>query len=214
MAEGRHARGVGWYDPDPRAIMPLDGFHCPRSLGRLMRRGVFEMRRDTAFEAVIRACAAPRDGDGDDDGHGDENGDGDRDGRDEPGDLDWETDAGGDGGGWINDEIIAAYVALHRMGVTHSVEAWRDGVLVGGLYGVALGSAFFAESMFHRADLGGSNASKACVAHLVAHLNDRGFTLLDLQMVTPITARLGAVEIPRRRFRAMLREALRHTAQF
>jgi leucyl/phenylalanyl-tRNA--protein transferase len=162
-----------------------------------MRRGVFEMRRDTAFEAVIRACAAPRDGDADADGDGDGG-----------------PDGGGEGGTWINDEIIAAYVALHHMGVTHSVEAWRDGVLVGGLYGVALGSAFFAESMFHRADVGGSNASKACVAHLVAHLRDRGFTLLDLQMVTPITARLGAVEIPRRRFRAMLREALRHAAQF
>lgn len=146
-----------------------------------MRSGVFDLRRDTEFEQVIRACAEPR--------------------ADEP-------------GTWINDEIIAAYVALHGLGVTHSVEAWRDGNLVGGLYGVSLGTAFFAESMFHRADLGGSNASKACVAHLVDHLLARGYTLLDVQMVTPITERLGAIEIPRRRFLAQLRRALANTAQF
>ncbi len=181
MAESRHALGLGWYSPDPRAILPLDAFHCPGSVRRVLRAGTFDLRRDTAFEAVIRACAEPRDDDGDT---------------------------------WINDEIIDAYVALHRMGVTHSVEAWRDDHLVGGLYGVSLGSAFFAESMFHRADLGGSNASKVCVAYLVDHLVSRGYSLLDVQMVTPITARLGAVEISRRRFLARLRVALATEAQF
>lgn len=181
MADGRHEAGVELYSANPRAVIPLDGLHCPRSLRRLIRSGVFEFRRDTAFGDVIRACAEPR---------------------------------GEDEGTWINDEIIAAYEELHRRGVTHSVEAWRDGNLVGGLYGVALGGAFFAESMFHRADLGGSGASKACVFHLVEHLRSRGFVLLDVQMVTPVTLTLGAVEIPEAAFRRLLRAALATSARF
>jgi leucyl/phenylalanyl-tRNA--protein transferase len=181
MADGRHTPGVGLYRSDPRGVMPLDGFHRGRTLARLIRSGVFDVRRDTAFDEVIRACATPR-----------------------PGDTDT----------WINDEIIAVYEELHRRGITHSVEAWRDDRLVGGLYGVHLRGAFFAESMFHRPELGGSGASKVCVAHLVDHLRDRGFRLLDLQMVTPVTVSLGAIEVPEERFMALLARALSSNAEF
>src|SRR5690606_32900848 len=105
---------VHWYRPDPRAVLPLDErFHVPRSLGKRVRSGRFDVTRDRAFGEVIRGCAAPRPG--------------------HP-----ET--------WINGEIVRVYEELHGLGVAHSVEAWRDGELAGGLYGVALGGAFFGES--------------------------------------------------------------------
>jgi leucyl/phenylalanyl-tRNA--protein transferase len=90
----------------------------------------------------------------------------------------------------------AAYGELHRLGHAHSVEAWRDGRLVGGLYGVTLGGAFFGESMFVRRDLGGTDASKVCLVHLVDRLRERGFTLLDSQFANDHVLRLGAEEIP------------------
>jgi leucyl/phenylalanyl-tRNA--protein transferase len=106
---------------------------------------------------------------------------------------------------WISREIREAYVALHRMGHAHSVEAWKDGKLAGGLYGVQLGGAFMAESMFHAL----SNASGACVIRLVEHLQQRGFVLLDIQQVLPNTARLGAVEVSKREYLRRLGEALK-----
>lgn len=106
---------------------------------------------------------------------------------------------------WISAEIREAYVALHRQGHAHSVEAWKDGALAGGLYGVRLGGAFMAESMFHRV----SNASGACVVRLVEHLRSRGFVLLDIQQVLPNTARLGAVEISRAEYLRRLGDALK-----
>ena len=105
---------------------------------------------------------------------------------------------------WISREIREAYVRLHREGVAHSVEAWKDGRLAGGLYGVHLGGVFMAESMFHRL----SNASGACIVRLVEHLRARGFVLLDIQQVLPNTARYGAVEIPRAEYLRRLSEAL------
>ncbi len=105
---------------------------------------------------------------------------------------------------WISAEIREAYVALHRQGHAHSLEAWKEGRLVGGLYGVHIGGAFMAESMFHAV----SNASGACVVRLVEHLRERGFALLDIQQKLPNTARLGAVEISRAEYLRRLGKAL------
>ena len=110
----------------------------------------------------------------------------------------------GDPGTWIDREIIDSYVELHRLGVAHSVEAWQDGRLVGGLYGVALGGVFFGESMFHSR----TNASKVALTALVEHLRARGFRLLDIQWVTPHLEQFGAVEIPRPAYLELLEEAL------
>jgi leucyl/phenylalanyl-tRNA---protein transferase len=107
-------------------------------------------------------------------------------------------------GDWIDAEIIESYCALHEQGFAHSVEAWRDGALAGGLYGVAIGGAFFGESMFHREN----DASKAALAALVGRLRERAYTLLDTQWVTEHLAQFGATEIPRRRYLRMLDEAL------
>ena len=167
MADERSGE-VLWFRPDPRAVIPLDGFHVSRSLARTLKRGRFEIRADTDFEGVMRGCA------------------------DRP------------EGSWIDDRFIAVYGALHRGGKAHSVEAWREGRLVGGTYGLALGGAFMAESMFHRE----TDASKVALAALVQHLTERGFTLLDVQYLTPHLASLGAIEIPRAEYEARLAKAL------
>lgn len=111
---------------------------------------------------------------------------------------------------WINDEIFKLYIALHEMGYGHSVECWRDGRLVGGLYGVSLGAAFFGESMFSREP----NASKVALVHLVARLKSAGFMLLDSQFITDHLAQFGAIEIPRQDYRDQLAEALKIPAEF
>ena len=184
MARSRHGP-IDWYSPDPRAILPLEQFRVSRSLRRRVAAGTFRVTRDVAFGRVIEACAQPR-------AYASET--------------------------WINDTIIGAYTQLHDLGVAHSVEAWpaggadgRDAVptteareLVGGLYGVALGGAFFGESMFsHQTD-----ASKVCLVHLVDHLRRQGFVLLDVQFATPHLARFGIEEVPRRRYLRRLAEAL------
>ncbi|MBV9671792.1 MAG: leucyl/phenylalanyl-tRNA--protein transferase, partial [Verrucomicrobia bacterium] len=102
---------IAWFSPDPRGILPLDAFHIPHGLKRALKKSNFEVRIDTEFEAVIRACAAREDT-------------------------------------WINEDIIASYINLHRLGFAHSVEAWLNGNLVGGLYVVSVNGAFFGESMF------------------------------------------------------------------
>jgi leucyl/phenylalanyl-tRNA--protein transferase len=111
---------------------------------------------------------------------------------------------------WINGPIREAYVELYRRGHCHSVEAWRDGLLAGGLYGVSLGRAFFGESMFSRE----RDASKTCLVHLVARLNERRFALLDTQFTTDHLKRFGAVDVPRRKYEKMLEKALVGEAQF
>lgn len=166
-----HDDDIYWYDPDPRAILPLDGFHVPRSLARTVRSGRFDIRRDADFAAVIRGCGAPA--------HGRE-----------------ET--------WISPEIIAAYEELHRLGFAHSVEAWQDGKLVGGLYGVAVRGLFAGESMFSTA----RDASKVALVHLVQHLRARQFVLLDIQFMTDHLRRFGALEISRAAYKYRLKEAL------
>jgi leucyl/phenylalanyl-tRNA---protein transferase len=164
---------IRWYSPDPRGVIPLGAFHLPARLARVIRRGVFDIAVDRAFESVIRACA----------------------------ESDRKED---DPGTWIDDEILESYVELHRLGLAHSVESWRDGRLVGGLYGVALGGAFFGESMFHVE----TNASKAALAALVERLLARGFLLLDIQWVTPHLEQFGAIEVPRAHYLEQLAEAL------
>ena len=107
-------------------------------------------------------------------------------------------------GTWISDEIIESYSELHRLGLAHSVETWREGTLVGGLYGVHLGGAFFGESMFHHE----TDASKVALMALVTRMRERGLTLLDIQWVTPHLAQFGAIEIPRDEYLVRLRDAI------
>lgn len=170
------ATGVGeieWFFPDPRGILPLDSFHIPHGLRRALRRGLFEIRIDTAFGEVIRRCAARR-----------------------------RT--------WIDGTIIASYERLFEMGHAHSVEAWAGDELVGGLYGVALGGAFFGESMFHEV----TDASKVALCALVERMRARGYTLLDLQWTTPHLEQFGAVEISARKYLRLLRESQERECEF
>jgi len=111
---------------------------------------------------------------------------------------------------WISDEIISAYTRLHQQGVAHSVETWHESSLVGGLYGVAIRGAFFGESMFARV----SDASKVALVHLIDHLRNRGFLLLDTQMINPHVKSLGAIEISREHYLAFLEQALAADASF
>lgn len=113
-------------------------------------------------------------------------------------------------GTWINSELIDAYVALHEMGFAHSVETWKEGKLVGGLYGVSLGAAFFGESMFHRE----RDASKVALVHLVQRLRERGYELLDSQATTSHLKRFGAYDIPARQYLAKLKQALNRRCEF
>lgn len=177
MSEGRNDPRLFWIDPDQRGIIPLSRFHVPRRLARRVRQGAFEVRYDTAFDAVVDACAKPTEE------------------RSET---------------WINDRIISLYRALHADKHAHSVECWRDERLVGGLYGVALGAAFFGESMFTRE----TDASKVALVHLVRRLKQGGFRLLDVQFLTNHLQIFGAVEVSREVYHDMLGEALRNTACF
>lgn len=116
----------------------------------------------------------------------------------------------GDEGDWITAEIQESYCALHRAGFAHSVEVWKDGRLVGGLYGVSLRGAFFGESMFHRV----SDGSKVALWALVERLRERGYRLLDTQWLTPHLERLGAIEIPRALYLELLEDAMQHECRF
>lgn len=181
-----------WWSPDPRCVLFPERLKVSRSLARRLRRGDFDCTLDTAFARVISACAAPRAGKRGDggDGGGDDGGGGDGDGG---------------GGTWLTPDMMRAYTALHRRGIAHSAEAWRGGELVGGLYGVALGGAFFGESMFSRE----SDASKVALAQLVERLRAWGFALIDCQVTSPHLLRLGAEELPRAEFIARLQAALK-----
>jgi leucyl/phenylalanyl-tRNA---protein transferase len=113
-------------------------------------------------------------------------------------------------GNWINDEIVETYCAMHKAGLAHSVEVWEGKALVGGLYGVSLGGAFFGESMFHRT----SDASKVALVFLVTRLQARGYGLLDIQWVTPHLETFGATEIPRRQYLMVLNASLQLNCAF
>ncbi len=175
MAESRRGDRLYWLDPEMRGVIPLDGFHLPKRLLRTVLAGGFSVTSNRAFGAVVAGCAEPAEG------------------REET---------------WINPEIERLFGALHGMGQAHSVEVWQgapeDGRLAGGLYGVALGGAFFGESMFSRT----RDASKVALVHLVARLRLFGFRLLDAQFQTTHLAQFGCREVPRTHYKALLSEAV------
>ena len=119
-----------------------------------------------------------------------------------------------DNGSWMTEQLLGAYCDLHDRGAAHSLEAWRDGRLVGGVYGVHLGGAFFGESMFSRPKIGGTDASKVCLVHLVERLRDSGFLLLDTQLVNDHIARLGGIEVDSAEYDRRLIEAVARTSEF
>lgn len=161
-----------WFCPDPRFVLIPSQAHLSRSLRKTMRRGLFEVRCDTEFEQVIRACARQRR----------------RDQR----------------GTWITSGLINGFTRVHEWGFAHSIEAWQDGRLAGGLYGVSLGGVFYGESMFAAVP----DASKVAFATLLANLIRWDFHLVDCQSYTEHLASFGAEEWPRRRFLAALEKAL------
>ncbi len=177
MAESARSHGLHWIDPPERGVLPLHAFHVSRSLAQTVRRRVFEVRVNTAFEHVITKCAAAT--------------------ADRP-----DT--------WINDRILRLYSGLFKMGQAHSVECWKDETLVGGLYGVHIGGAFFGESMFSRM----TDASKVALVHLVARLKFGGFTLLDTQFLTAHLSRFGAIAVPKSRYIWMLEAAVAQQGDF
>jgi leucyl/phenylalanyl-tRNA---protein transferase len=164
---------IAWFSPDPRAIIPLENFHVPHGLRRLVRKSAFEIKIDNSFAEVIRGCAKRKDT-------------------------------------WINREIIESYERLRELGQAHSVEAWSKNKLAGGLYGVAVGGAFFGESMFHRV----RDASKIALVGLVEHLRAKKFTLLDTQWLTPHLEQFGAVEISRAQYLKLLQHAVELPRRF
>ena len=173
MAEHREDASVKWYEPKIRGILPLDGFHVSHSLARVIRKGIFDVRTDTAFREVMLNCAD----------------------REET---------------WINDQIVDAYCKLFDLGLAHSVESWKDDKLVGGLYGVSLGGAFFGESMFSKE----TNASKVALCALVDRLKAGGYTLLDTQFLTSHLASFGGIEIMQEDYLILLDQALDIKASF
>ena len=162
-----------WFCPDPRFVLIPEEAHVSRSLRKVMRRGTYEVRADTAFRDVISRCA----------------------GKPRP----------GQDGTWITKDMVAGYTALHEEGLAHSIEAWKDSRLVGGLYGISMGAVFFGESMF--ADE--PDASKVAFATLLANLVRWRFALVDCQSYTDHLARFGAEDWPRARFLRLLKKALR-----
>jgi leucyl/phenylalanyl-tRNA--protein transferase len=177
MAESRHADEVLWVRPHERGIIPLDKFHVPRRLARVMRSGRYQISVNRAFAEIIRGCAESR-----------------PDRR--------ET--------WINEPIIEVFEALHRRGFAHSVEVWHQGELAGGLYGLSLGAAFFAESKFSRM----RDASKVALVHLAARLKAGDYLLLDAQFPNPHLEQFGAATVTDERFQFLLSQALARTGDF
>ena len=170
-----------WFSPDPRGVLPLDGrFHVSRSLRKTINRGVYECTVDACFSDVMDLCGSKR-----------------------------------DEGTWITPEMKVAYCRLHELGLAHSVEAWPAGQAgadrpAGGVYGVSIGAAFFAESMFHRR----TDAGKVALAYLVEHLSARGFVFCDVQWTTDNLKRLGAFDMPRLEYFQMLVPAVSGRCRF
>ncbi|HKJ99175.1 MAG TPA: leucyl/phenylalanyl-tRNA--protein transferase [Desulfotignum sp.] len=165
-----------WWSPDPRLVLFPSQIKISRSLRKKIRKNIFQITLDQAFEPTIRACAKPR--------------------------------KRGQEGTWLVEEMVDAYIALHKMGYAHSVETWYQGDLVGGLYGISMGGSFFGESMFSRK----SDASKVALAALARLLHSHGFDFIDCQVTTGHLCQMGAVEIPRQRFLDILhRSILRKT---
>lgn len=176
-----------WWSTDPRMVLRTSEFSVSDSLVKTLRKVErsrlveppaderWDIRFDSAFDEVMLACAAPR--------------------VDRHGNV---------AGTWINHDILRGYGALHRMGYAHSAEAWLEGRLVGGAYGVCIGRMFYGESMFARV----SNASKIALAYLVHFLRAHGVEMIDCQQETAHLASLGAAPIPRAVFLAHLYDAI------
>jgi leucyl/phenylalanyl-tRNA--protein transferase len=161
-----------WFSPDPRMVLLPSDLHVSRSLRKTCNKGLYDIRFDTAFAQVVRACST--------------------------------TYRPNQDGTWVTPEMVEAYCRLHEFGFAHSIEAWAAGELVGGLYGLSLGGAFFGESMFaHRPD-----ASKVAFVHLVRQLQTWAFHMIDCQVYTEHLERFGAQEWPRSRFLRALDRAL------
>jgi leucyl/phenylalanyl-tRNA--protein transferase len=177
MAESADDPAIYWIEPEMRGILPLDRFHVPARLARTVRSDRFTVTVNREFDAVLEACAEPR--------------------QDRP-----RT--------WINARIRNLYRRLHDRRHCQSMEVYDGDALVGGLYGVTLGRAFFGESMFHVA----RDASKVALVHLIARLKAGGFRLLDTQFVTDHLRSFGAIEVPRRQYHRLLEAALIGEADF
>lgn len=190
MADLRSGQ-LHWCSPEQRGVIPLypaddlpgPGFTVSRTLRQKIRAGRFIITSDAAFTQTIVHCADPE----------------------RP-------------GAWIDETIVGAYRLLHDAGYAHSVEVWtvrepsNELVLVGGLYGLAIGGAFFGESMFSLPERGGTDASKVALVHLVAHLRRRGYRLLDTQMWSTHLAQFGCVELSRADFMKRLADAVSERA--
>lgn len=163
---------VIWWSPDPRAVLFPDELVVARSMRPYFNQGKFRVSFDTCFEEVMRQCANSP-----------------------------RSYAPG-GGTWINNDILAGYTGLHKLGFAHSVEVWENEELVGGLYGVAMRNCFFGESMFSHV----SNSSKFGFITLVRWLKQRGYTLIDCQQETPHLTSLGARTISRKEFYRLLQK--------
>lgn len=177
MAYSAGSPYVHWICPEMRGQLPIAGLHIPRRLEKKLLRRPFEIRIDTAFKKVIRACA-------------------------EKTERRPET--------WINADIVKAYEKLHERGHAHSLECWHGDELVGGIYGLALGAAFFGESMFSRK----TDASKIALVHLTARLWRGGFRLFDTQLVNDHLKQFGVFERPHSEFKAQLATAAGDEADF
>ena len=165
-----------WWSPDPRMVLIPPELTISRSLAKTLRNRAYEIRFDSAFDAVMQGCAARR--------------------------ADHTAPDAADSGTWITDAMRAAYQRLHQLGYAHSVETWVEGELAGGLYGVAIGRMFYGESMFTRV----RDASKIAMVHLVRLLERQGYGMIDCQMHTRHLARFGARAIARSNFSLRLRE--------
>lgn len=181
MAKSRNDTDVFWVQPKLRGVLPLDQFHVSRSLRKTLRRGQFRVTIDTDFAGVLMGCAEATEDRADT---------------------------------WINDHIMDLFLQLHEAGLAHSIEVWLDingkAHLAGGLYGLAMGAAFFGESMFSRA----TDASKVALTHLAAILIKGKFTLLDTQFITDHLKTFGAIEIPQKEYLAQLGAALARKGWF
>lgn len=156
-----------WWSPDPRAVLYPDKINISRSLRKTLRKNRFRVTTDQAFEAVMQACQAPREG---------------------------------QQGTWITGEMRIAYGKMHELGYAHSVECWQDNELAGGLYGMALGRVFYGESMFSRV----TDASKVALVYLTDKLKEWHYQIIDCQVQSDHLKRMGAQDIPRRQFCALL----------
>ena len=162
---------IAWYDPPQRGVFPLDQFHVPGSVRRLLKRQEFHVEVDRRFTEIVLSCGSEQAGR-------------------------YDT--------WINGPIVEAYSQLHRDGHAHSIEVVLDDKLVGGLYGVRIGSAFFGESMFSYV----AGGSKIALVHTAARLAVAGFQLFDAQYHTEHLQQYGCIEISRRKYKRQLKKAL------